>query len=76
MVDMAMDVTTCDHTAFTPRGPSNGQAASATLGDALPVGQTPQLSKACLHSSDLLLEGVRGYWVIISHREIPSQGQG
>jgi hypothetical protein len=58
MVDMAMDVTTYDHTAFTPRGPSNGQAASATLSDALPVGQTPQPSKACLYSSNCLLSAL------------------
>jgi hypothetical protein len=73
---MAMDVTTCDYTAFTPRGPSNGQAASATLGDALPVGQTPQLSKACLHSSNCLLECIGRCGVIISHRKISSQGRG
>jgi hypothetical protein len=68
-----MDVTTYDHTVFSPCCPTNGQPSSATLGDALPVCQTPQLRQPYLHGRDFLLKCMGGCGVIISHREIPSQ---
>ena len=53
------------------RAQHHGGHVSTVLGDAFPVCQAPLLSKVCLRSSNLLLEGIGGCEVLISYGEVP-----